>query len=420
MAGHILQEPLQLGFPGPLIVLQHREGRRHHRHFHFVLEARVAAGAKDDIGLRVGHFLEDMGGVLDFLQGEAGAAGDDKEDALGPFHGNVEQGAAGRHPGGVNGPVVAFAAADGQPGRAGVAEDGFDIGEVHIDFAGDGYHFSDGLDALMQDGVGHFQGILPSKGLVFLLVKFQEAVVGDDDDGVGVFLEAFDAFLSVFAAGGGLEGEGAADHGDGQGAAGFGDFADHRGGAGAGAAAHPDGDKDHIGAVDGFFDVGAGFLGGLAAEFGLGAGAEAAGEVLAEGDAVGDVAAEKVLGVGVKGVILDHREFVLIHPADRVAAAAADAEDFDEGDAPGDFRHGVGRRVVMLPAGFPRCGVSEYHNSTPSELTKVDQDCDNCALPPPGSGLPGLTGLTLPFPPLAKSALDGRRCATGELFRWRA
>ena len=325
-----------------------------------------------------------MGGVLDFLQGEAGAAGDDEQDALGPVHSNVQQGAAGGHPGGVNGAVFAFAAADGQPSGAGVAEDGLDIGEVHVDFTGDGDHFGDGLDALMQDGVGHFEGILPGKGLVFFLVEFQEAVVGDDDDGVGVFFEALDALLSVLAAGGRLEGEGAADHGHGQGAAGFGDFADHRGRAGAGAAAHTDGDEYHIGPVNGFFDVAAGFLGRLAAEFGLGAGAEAAGEVLAQGDAVGHIAAEKVLRVGVQGVILHHGELVLIHPADRVAAAAAHAQDLNQGDAPRNFRHGVGRHgVVMLLAGFPGCRVSKYHNSTTSEPIKLTKTLDNFPLPPP-------------------------------------
>ena len=54
------------------------------------------------------------------------------------------------------------------------------------------------------------------------------------------------------------------------------DVGDHRRGAGAGAAAHAGGDEQHVGAVDQLGDAVAVLHRGVAADLGLGAGAEAA------------------------------------------------------------------------------------------------------------------------------------------------
>ena len=68
----------------------------------------------------------------------------------------------------------------------------------------------------------------------------------------------------------------------------------------------------------------------------------------------------KVLGVGIHAEILDHRKFILEHPANGVAAAAAHTHYFDIG------RTGVNlldhlEGVVRIFAGFPGCRIVLYH-----------------------------------------------------------
>ena len=63
-----------------------------------------------------------------------------------------------------------------------------------------------------------------------------------------------------------------------------GERGDDRRGAGAGAAAEAGGDEDHVGAFERLDDLVGVFERGLAADFGIGAGAEAVGELGAELD----------------------------------------------------------------------------------------------------------------------------------------
>jgi hypothetical protein len=74
-----------------------------------------------------------------------------------------------------------------------------------------------------------------------------------------------------------LEGERPGDHTDGQRTLRLADLGDHRSGAGAGAAALAGGDEHHVGAAEDLLDLGADVLGGLAADLGVRAGAEALG-----------------------------------------------------------------------------------------------------------------------------------------------
>ncbi len=72
-------------------------------------------------------------------------------------------------------------------------------------------------------------------------------------------------------------------------------------------------------------------LGGLAADLGVGAGAEAAGELAADVELHVGVAHEQRLRVGVDGDELDALEADFDHAVDGVDAAAADADDLDDG-----------------------------------------------------------------------------------------
>ena len=68
------------------------------------------------------------------------------------------------------------------------------IGEVQVDQAGNRDQVGDALDTFPQDVVGHLEGVHHAGAL---LGHLQEPVVGDDDQGVHVLLEALDALLGV-------------------------------------------------------------------------------------------------------------------------------------------------------------------------------------------------------------------------------
>jgi hypothetical protein len=72
-------------------------------------------------------------------------------------------------------------------------------------------------------------------------------------------------------------------------------------------------------------------LGGLLAHLGVGTRAEPAGELTAHVKLDVGVAHQQRLGVGVDGDELDALEADLDHPVDGVDAAAADADDLDDG-----------------------------------------------------------------------------------------
>ena len=59
-----------------------------------VAHALVDDGAEDDVGLRVGHLLDDLGRLVDLEEAQVGTAGDVEEDALGAADADLEQRAA--------------------------------------------------------------------------------------------------------------------------------------------------------------------------------------------------------------------------------------------------------------------------------------------------------------------------------------
>ena len=101
--------------------------------------------------------------------------------------------------------------------------------------------------------------------------------------------------------------------------------------AGAGAAALAGGHEHHVGALHDLFDLVGVVLGGLRAHLGVGAGAEAAGELAADVELDVGVAHEEGLGVGVDRDELDALESDLDHPVDGVDPAATDTHDLDDG-----------------------------------------------------------------------------------------
>ena len=158
----------------------------------------------------------------------------------------------------------------------------------------------------------------------------QQPVVGDDDEGVDLVAQLVDAGLGRVGAAAALEAERAGDDADGQRAERAGDAGDDGRAAGAGAAALAGRDEDHVGPLEDLLDLLGVVLGGLAADLGVGAGAEAAGELAADVELDVGVAHQQRLRVGVDRDELDALEADLDHPVDGVHAAAADADDLDD------------------------------------------------------------------------------------------
>src|SRR6185437_17068472 len=130
-----------------------------------------------------------------------------------------------------------------------------------------------------------------------------------------------------------------------------GDPGDDRRRAGAGAAALPGGDEHHVRPAQGGLDAVVGILGGLAADLGVGAGAEPLGALTADVDLDRRVRHLHLLLVGVHGDELDPADAGVDHAVHGVAAAPADADDADDGQVRRVGRRGHGRRRAVLLAG---------------------------------------------------------------------
>jgi hypothetical protein len=102
--------------------------------------------------------------------------------------------------------------------------------------------------------------------------------------------------------------------------------------AGAGAAALARGDEDHVGALQRLLQLVAALLRGGEADGGVRAGSEAARRLRADVDLHIGVAHHQRLRVGVHGHELDAAEAGVDHAVDGVRAAAAHADDLDDGE----------------------------------------------------------------------------------------
>ena len=92
------------------------------------------------------------------------------------------------------------------------------------------------------------------------------------------------------------------------------------------------GDEHHVGTLDHFLDLVSVRLGGIAANVGIAAGAQATGEVTADVELHVGVAHQQCLCVGVDGDELDTLQAGIDHAVDGVDTAATDADDLDDGE----------------------------------------------------------------------------------------
>src|ERR1700737_2996679 len=291
----------------------------------FALHGVVANDAEDDVGARVGRRADDLGRLLDLLQGDVLAGGDVEEDALGAVDRRLEQRAGNRLLGGVLGPGVAGAVADANQRLTGVLHDRLDVGEVEVDDARLGDQVGDALDALAEDVVRHaeclFEGRLGARDL-------GEPVVGDDDESVDLAAQGLDALLGGVVADAALECERPRYDADGQCAGLFRQLGHDGSRPSPRAAAHSGGDEDHVGFLDHGRQLGPALVGGVASARPVAARAQAPRDLVAHLDLDVRLASLERLLVGVDGDELDLERF-RDHAIDGVAATATTADDLD-------------------------------------------------------------------------------------------
>ena len=201
------------------------------------------------------------------------------------------------------------------------------VGEVEVDQPRRGDQVGDARDALQQHLVGRPERVQHRDGAVG---DRQQPVVRDDDERVDLVAQLVDADLGGVGPPAALEAERPGHHADGERAERAGDAGHDRRAAGAGAAALARGDEDHVGPLEDLLDLLGVVLGGLPADLGVGAGAEAPGQLAADVELDVGVAHQQRLRVGVDRDELDALEADLDHPVDGVDAAAADADDLDD------------------------------------------------------------------------------------------
>ena len=207
--------------------------------------------------------------------------------------------------------------------KAGVTHNGGHIGEVEVDQTGNNDQVGDALDALTQHIVGDQEGVLQRDALVGNVLQ---SFVRDDDQRVNTGGELGDTLLGLRHALLAFKGEGFGDNGDGEDAHILRDLCDDGSSAGTGAAAHTGSDKDHVGVLEDRGDLLAVLLSGSLTDLGLGAGALAAGRLLADLYLLLRLREAQDMLVGVHCDELDVLDVHLDHTIDGVAAAAADAD----------------------------------------------------------------------------------------------
>ena len=127
------------------------------------------------------------------MQAEAAGTGDVDQNAARTGDAAVfQQGAADGLAGGFDGGI--FAAADGRAhhGVAHADHGGLDVGEVAIDQAGRDDDVADALHGLAEQIVGDLEGLEEAGAFGD---EFQQAVIGNGDDGIDGAREAAEALL---------------------------------------------------------------------------------------------------------------------------------------------------------------------------------------------------------------------------------
>ncbi|MCW0417067.1 hypothetical protein NB689_002821 [Xanthomonas sacchari] len=298
-----------------------------HGHAHFVLHVRIQHGADHHGGVLGGEAFDGAADLVELGHGEVRAGGDVDQDAVGAGQVDVvQQRVLDRRFGGGLRAVVAAGRAGAHHRQAHFRHHGAHVGEVDVDQARTHDQVGDALHRALQHVVGGAErldhgGVAAEHG--------DQLFIRNGDQRVAVLAQFLDALQRHLHAAAALERERLGDHGHGQDAHFLGQLRHHRRGAGAGAAAHAGGDEHHVRALQRVHDALAVFQRGLAADFRVRARAQALGDVGAELQLQLGAAVLDRLRVGVGGDELHAVHAAADHVRDRVAAAAAHANDLD-------------------------------------------------------------------------------------------
>ena len=229
---------------------------------------------------------------------------------------------------GLGGAVLAAGRTDAEQRRARPAQDGGDIGEVHMDVRVQRDQIRDALHARQQRAVRGLERLHDADGAIGQL---QQTVVRDDDQRIDLLAQVLDAEFCLVGTLRAFERERPRDHGDGQSPLLVRRAGHDRAGAGTGAAALAAGDEHHVGALEGLLDIRLMVLGGLHATLGIGTGAESTILVVPQRDLHIRIGTQQILGVGVDGHEFHVLQAFGDHAIDGVAAGSTDTDDLDVG-----------------------------------------------------------------------------------------
>jgi len=212
--------------------------------------------------------------------------------------------------------------------HAGLRHDRAHVGEIDVDQARPGDQLGDALHGTLQHGIRRLERIQQGRRAAEHL---QELLVRNGDQRIDVLRELEHALIGDARALVAFHLERAGHHRDGEDAELLRDLRNHGRGAGAGAPAHAGGDEQHVAALDQLDDPIAILHCRLTAHLGVGARAQALGDVAADLQRGAHLGVLERLRVGVDADEIDALETGLHHVRDRVAAAAAHAQHLDDG-----------------------------------------------------------------------------------------
>ena len=219
--------------------------------------------------------------------------------------------------------------ADCHQGRSGIAHDRLHVGEVEVDDARLGDQVGDARDTLAKHVIRHLERFRQRRTRID---HVNEALIRNRDQRIDLLAQTVDAVLSRTSPPGAFEIEWLGDDAHRERAGGTRQFGDHRRSAGPGATAHSGGDENHVSIPHQLGEHIRALFRRASADFGPAAGAEAAGDLVADSHRNFGVAVQQRLGIGVDGNELDPGYAGIDHPVDRIAAGAADADHLDAGE----------------------------------------------------------------------------------------
>src|SRR5687767_7766949 len=326
------------------------EPGRDHADLHVAAHAVVDDRAEDDVRLRIGRGVDDLGRFVDLEQSEIRTAGDGEQHTACAVDRLLQKWRLDRLTRGIGRACFAGAVSDAHERRAGVGHDRFDVGEVEVDEAGHRDEIADALHALTQYIVDDTERVDHARAL---LHDLQQAIVRDRDQRVDLVDELRDPLLREKLALRAFERERLRDDGDGERADVLCDLRNDRSAACPRSATHTGGDEDHVGFLERFVKLFAVVFGGFAPNTGIGAGAKALRDLVADADLVRCVREKQRLCVGVHRDELDAHQLRADHSIDGVRSTAADTDDLYESEILDIAPEGHGHTPNQFPAAAP-------------------------------------------------------------------